>query len=456
MSDTGKTILWIVVALVVIAVVIWLFASARRSKEADARRFEASELRAQVQDRLPQVQNHEDRASVTTKMAAEARAEADEKAAAARNLEAQAEQHRATAEAAHAEHEDLARRADLVDPDVPTDSEGYLVDDTGHRYAGQGPSSERRSDEQAEQAEQAGPAREATSPEPGPRAATLGAGAGAVAAGSLAAAFAHDDDEEDLADAENPFAATASAEPGEHDVQPSEQAAAAEPEEPGDVGEQDKQDVTTGEEPGDVSEQEEPAAAAERDELSDVGEQDEQDEKPPSTESDAASTEPAEPNLETTSPAVAVAEAVPALQDRDTHVALGGTPASDPGDHRGQPWATTPGAPGLEEDAGQSVEGSGGQDDEKAPQPAGEKEGAEGPSGRRISTFEEVADGGYGIGSAAPLADGAQPLGHDIKGTREGRSFLAPTDDGYDDVEPDVWFYNEEAARRAGFSREGE
>ena len=73
-----------------------------------------------------------------------------------------------------------------------------------------------------------------------------------------------------------------------------------------------------------------------------------------------------------------------------------------------------------------------------------------------MSGFDEVVDGGFGLGSAAPIADGAQPLGHAVKGRREGTTFVGPDDAGYDDVEPDVWFYNEEAARRAGFHREGE
>ena len=37
-------------------------------------------------------------------------------------------------------------------------------------------------------------------------------------------------------------------------------------------------------------------------------------------------------------------------------------------------------------------------------------------SGRRMSGFDEVVDGGFGLGSAAPIDDGAQPLGHDVKG----------------------------------------
>ena len=188
MSDTGKTILWIVVAIVVIAVIIWLFVSAGRRREVEARRFEAGELRAKVEERLPEVQDTEDRASVTAAMAADARAEAERKAAEAERgrrgrgaaaLEEQAEAHRASAEAARVEHAGLEREADRVDPDVATDDEGYRVDDAGNRLPGQEPP-------------------RGAGPPPARRGA---AGASAVGA----AAFAHDDDEDDLADAENPF-----------------------------------------------------------------------------------------------------------------------------------------------------------------------------------------------------------------------------------------------------------
>ena len=43
---------------------------------------------------------------------------------------------------------------------------------------------------------------------------------------------------------------------------------------------------------------------------------------------------------------------VPALAERADVLADGGTPANDPGDHRGQAWATTPGERGLEEGTG--------------------------------------------------------------------------------------------------------
>ncbi len=278
---------------------------------------------------------------------------------------------------------------------------------------------------------------------------------------------------------------------------------------------------------------------------------------------------------------------VPALDDRAEVVTGGGTASTDPGDHRGQPWSTSPGEPGPEEgndldtdtvddgldgplpdgvgsgsaDGSGSGSGSSGnvttgaalgseqeatptetaseevgvgdhQDDPATtdadpvdagaasdPAPAegssadelvgdddqrehdGDDRGAavgsvesdsgavgtvedvsegasedptdDGPlpsdqgsdttgsasgaqTGRRISDFEEVADGGYGVGSAATLHDGAQPLGHAVKGSHDGNTFLTPDDEGYDDTEPDVWFYDEDAARRAGFGRRGE
>ncbi|MGL5862608.1 MAG: hypothetical protein ACRCY9_15250, partial [Phycicoccus sp.] len=77
--------------------------------------------------------------------------------------------------------------------------------------------------------------------------------------------------------------------------------------------------------------------------------------------------------------------------------------------------------------------------------------GEEAASGRRISDLEEVRDGGYSVGSAAPFEDGAQPLGHAVQAYRDSMSFVVPGDPGYDAREPDVWFYDEGAAERAGF-----
>ena len=66
--------------------------------------------------------------------------------------------------------------------------------------------------------------------------------------------------------------------------------------------------------------------------------------------------------------------------------------------------------------------------------------------GRRISAFDELRDGGFGVGSAAPLEDGAQPLDHPVQAYRDTMTYRLPGDAGYDSAEPHVWFYDEGAA----------
>lgn len=69
---------------------------------------------------------------------------------------------------------------------------------------------------------------------------------------------------------------------------------------------------------------------------------------------------------------------------------------------------------------------------------------------RRISALEEVTDGGYGTGSAAALPDHAMPLGHPVPAWRTTGTYADPAR-GASAVEPDVWFADVDAARRAGF-----
>lgn len=80
-----------------------------------------------------------------------------------------------------------------------------------------------------------------------------------------------------------------------------------------------------------------------------------------------------------------------------------------------------------------------------------EKELAAREAERRTSSLDEVRDGGFGMGSAAPLDDGAMPLGHPVKAWHDAGA-LAPEDAGYAGVEPDVWFTDAGAAESAGFS----
>lgn len=89
----------------------------------------------------------------------------------------------------------------------------------------------------------------------------------------------------------------------------------------------------------------------------------------------------------------------------------------------------------------------------EVPADAEVEDAAEEPTapGRRISDLSEVQDGGHGVGSAAPVWDGAQPLGHPIQAYRDTMSYRVPGAAGYDSAEPDVWFFDEWSAQRAGY-----
>ncbi len=88
---------------------------------------------------------------------------------------------------------------------------------------------------------------------------------------------------------------------------------------------------------------------------------------------------------------------------------------------------------------------------EPEPEPEVEPEPEPEPTGRRISGFLELRDGGFGVGSAAPIEDGAQPLDHPVQAYRDTMTFREPGVPGYDSADPDVWFYDAAAAERSGF-----
>ncbi len=77
---------------------------------------------------------------------------------------------------------------------------------------------------------------------------------------------------------------------------------------------------------------------------------------------------------------------------------------------------------------------------------------ADATDGRRTSSLDEVRDGGYGVGSAAPLDDGALPLGHPVKAWEDTMTFVVPEHPSYGDAEPHVWFLDADAAQNAGFT----
>lgn len=88
--------------------------------------------------------------------------------------------------------------------------------------------------------------------------------------------------------------------------------------------------------------------------------------------------------------------------------------------------------------------------------PAGADAQEASPWGRRIAGVGEIRDGGYGVGSAAPFPDGAMPQDHPVQAYHDTMTYRTEDSPGYDSTEPDVWFYDEFAAERAGFQRSQE
>lgn len=75
--------------------------------------------------------------------------------------------------------------------------------------------------------------------------------------------------------------------------------------------------------------------------------------------------------------------------------------------------------------------------------------------GQDTDSLDEIHDGGYGVGSAAPLDSGDVPLGHPVKAWNDTRTFMTPDHPHYESADPHVWFTDAEAAGRAGFEPAG-
>ncbi len=82
---------------------------------------------------------------------------------------------------------------------------------------------------------------------------------------------------------------------------------------------------------------------------------------------------------------------------------------------------------------------------------SGGSESSSADDGPRTSSLDEIRDGGYGVGSAATIDDGAVPLGHPVKAWEDTKTFVTPDHAKYGEAEPHLWFADEHAAQRAGF-----
>ena len=109
-------------------------------------------------------------------------------------------------------------------------------------------------------------------------------------------------------------------------------------------------------------------------------------------------------------------------------------------------------ADAAEQDAAVEVDSDADATEQDAPA-AESPAAAEDRPARRVSEFHEIRDGGFGMGSAAPIDDGAQPLDHPVQAYRDTMTYRVPGDPGYDEAGADVWFYDAGAAERSGFRR---
>ena len=107
------------------------------------------------------------------------------------------------------------------------------------------------------------------------------------------------------------------------------------------------------------------------------------------------------------------------------------------------------GGPQVWDDEGNLVEGNAAGQPESASSAAQANEANEAhdtADGRRTSALDEIRDGGYGVGSAAPIDDGAVPLGHPVKAWEDTKTFVTPEHAKYAEAEPHVWFADAYAA----------
>lgn len=114
--------------------------------------------------------------------------------------------------------------------------------------------------------------------------------------------------------------------------------------------------------------------------------------------------------------------------------------------------AGSSGASGSSDGGSSDSSGAGASDAGSSDAGSSDAGSADATDGRRTSSLEEVRDGGYGVGSAAPLDDGALPLGHPVKAWEDTMTFVVPAHPSYGDAEPHVWFLDADAAQNAGFT----
>jgi hypothetical protein len=144
---TTSTIIWIIVAVIVVIAIIGLVMSRSRGRRVEVQRAKAAEIRQEAAEHDQHLREREASATEAQAQSELARAEAQRRQVEAERLEAQARERSVDAESVRRERDERMRLADLHDPDVRTDKEGYRLDEHGNRlndaHDGEGPMAER-------------------------------------------------------------------------------------------------------------------------------------------------------------------------------------------------------------------------------------------------------------------------------------------------------------------------
>jgi hypothetical protein len=129
----ASTIVWIIVAIVVIAIIVVLVMRGSGTRRAEAERAKAAEIREAASQHDRELREREASAAEARAQAEMAKVEAQKRELDAERLAAEADDHSDSAAAIRQRRDEQARLADLRDPDVRTDDEGYRIDEQGNR-----------------------------------------------------------------------------------------------------------------------------------------------------------------------------------------------------------------------------------------------------------------------------------------------------------------------------------
>jgi uncharacterized membrane-anchored protein YhcB (DUF1043 family) len=128
-----STIIWVVVAIVVVGAVVALLASRSGKRRVESQRAKAAEIREEVQEHDRELREREAAAAEARGRAEMARAEAQKRELEAERLAAEAGSRLDDVDAVRRERDEKLRMADRRDPDVRTDADGVRLDESGRR-----------------------------------------------------------------------------------------------------------------------------------------------------------------------------------------------------------------------------------------------------------------------------------------------------------------------------------